>query len=116
MPRVRRRTTKNQASRADAAPQSVLPLDDGSVTTPAALAMIQAALIPLGLKAVEEALLAEVTALAGPRYHRDDAHPDSSAGARKAGQFPSPIRSSRSRCRAYAIAPPRVINWWSRSA
>jgi transposase-like protein len=37
------------------------------------LAMIQA-LIPLGLKAVEEALLTEVTALAGPRYAHDDEH------------------------------------------
>ncbi len=48
-----------------------MPLDDGSVTTSAALAMIQA-LIPLGLRAVEEALQAEVQALAGPRYARDD--------------------------------------------
>ncbi|MGH9488250.1 MAG: IS256 family transposase [Terriglobales bacterium] len=38
------------------------------------VAMIQA-LIPLGLRAVEEALLAEVAALAGPRYARDDAQP-----------------------------------------
>lgn len=37
--------------------------------------MIQA-LIPLGLRAAEEALQAEVTALAGPRYARDDARPD----------------------------------------
>jgi hypothetical protein len=50
--------------------QSTLPLDDGTVT----LAMIQA-LIPLGLKAVEEALLGEVEQLAGPRYGRGDAHP-----------------------------------------
>jgi transposase-like protein len=40
----------------------------------AALEIIRA-LIPLGLKAVEEALLADVTALAGPRYARDDARP-----------------------------------------
>jgi hypothetical protein len=33
-------------------------------------------LIPLGLRAVEEALLAEVTALAGERYAWGDAHPD----------------------------------------
>ena len=38
------------------------------------VAMIQA-LIHLGLRAVEEALLAEVAALAGPRYARDDAQP-----------------------------------------
>ncbi|MGH7646988.1 MAG: transposase, partial [Gemmatimonadaceae bacterium] len=52
-----------------------MPLDDGTVTTPATLAMIQA-LIPLGLKAVEDALVREVTALAGPRYGRRDAHPE----------------------------------------
>jgi hypothetical protein len=39
------------------------------------LAMIQA-LIPRRLKAVEEARLAEVTALAGPCYQREDAHLD----------------------------------------
>ena len=44
---------------------------DPTLTT---VAMIQA-LIPLGLRAVEEALLAEVEALAGPRYARDDARP-----------------------------------------
>lgn len=37
--------------------------------------MIQA-LIPLGLRAVEDALLAEVQGLAGPRYSRDDGEPD----------------------------------------
>jgi transposase-like protein len=47
------------------------PRDDGAVT----LAMIQA-LIPLGLKAVEEALQEEVRAFAGARYARDDARPD----------------------------------------
>jgi hypothetical protein len=36
--------------------------------------MIQA-LIPLGLRAVEEALVAEVQALAGPRYSRNDEKP-----------------------------------------
>jgi transposase-like protein len=51
-----------------------LALDDGTMTTPASVAMIQA-LIPIGLKAVEDALRAEVTALAGARYARDDAHP-----------------------------------------
>jgi len=52
-------------------------LDDGTLTTPGnavTIAMIQA-LIPLGLRAVEEALQAEVTALAGARYGRGDAHP-----------------------------------------
>ncbi|MGH7947045.1 MAG: IS256 family transposase [Opitutaceae bacterium] len=55
--------------------QEAIPLDDGTVTTPVTLAMIQA-LIPLGLKAVEEALIADVTALAGPRYGRHDERPE----------------------------------------
>lgn len=82
MKRVRRNPTKNQlsavrkAQRASQVPiQQTIALDDGTLTTPAALAMIQA-LIPLGLRAVEEALVAEVTALAGPRYARDDARPE----------------------------------------
>lgn len=60
---VRRRTAKNQ-------PMAQLPLavDDGTVT----VAMIQA-LIPLGLRAVGEALDQEVRALAGPRYDRGSA-------------------------------------------
>lgn len=70
MPRVRHKPTKNQP----APVQQTIPLDDGTVTTPAALAMIRA-LIPLGLRAVEDALLAEVTTLAGPRYARDDDRP-----------------------------------------
>ena len=73
MKRVRRQQTKNQR-RAVRAAQQTIPLDDGTVTTPVTLAMIQA-LIPLGLKAVEEALVEEVTALAGPRYARDDERP-----------------------------------------
>lgn len=75
MARVRQNPTKNQRRTARRGVQETLPLDDGTVTTPVTLAMIQA-LIPLGLKAVEEALLAEVSALAGPRYARDDARPD----------------------------------------
>lgn len=51
-----------------------MTLDDRTLSTPAAVAVIQA-LIPLGLKAVEEALVTEVTALAGPRHARDDGHP-----------------------------------------
>jgi hypothetical protein len=54
--------------------QQEIPLGDGTVTTPAALAIIRA-LIPLGLRAVEDALLAEVTTLAGPRDARDDDRP-----------------------------------------
>jgi putative transposase len=78
MPRVRQKPTKNQpraVAKATLALPPMLPLDDGTVTTPVTLAMIQA-LIPLGLRAVEEALLAEVEALAGPRYARDDQRPD----------------------------------------
>ena len=75
MPRVRQNPTKNQprpvAKVPLALPQQTMPLDDGTVTTPVTLAMIQA-LIPLGLLAVEDALLAEVEALAGPRYARED--------------------------------------------
>ena len=70
MPRVRPKQTKSQSEDV----QQSIPLDDGTVTTPAALAMIRA-LIPLGLRAVEDALLAEVTTLAGPRYARDDDRP-----------------------------------------
>jgi hypothetical protein len=66
MPRVRQKQTKNQRRAASEAQQEI-PLDDGTVTTPTALALIRA-LIPLGLRAVEDALVAEVTALAGPRY------------------------------------------------
>jgi transposase-like protein len=69
MRRVRQKHPKYQAA------QHAMALDDGTLTTPSALAMIQA-LIPLGLKAVEQALVAEVIALAGPRYQRGDAHPD----------------------------------------
>lgn len=74
MPRVRQEARKSQPS--VVAPRSVatqlaIPLDDGT----AMLAMIQA-LIPLGLKAVEQALHQEVTALAGPRYSHADSHPE----------------------------------------
>jgi putative transposase len=78
MQRIRRKQTKNQPraiSTARPVAQQAMPLDDGTVTTPVTLAMIHA-LIPLGLRAVEEALLAEVEALAGPRYARDDQRPD----------------------------------------
>lgn len=73
MRRVRQKAVKNQRRSAPDGQQAI-PLDDGTVTTPAALALIRA-LIPLGLKAVEEALVAEVNALAGPRYAREDQRP-----------------------------------------
>jgi putative transposase len=75
MKRVRRKQTKNQRRETRCKIQQAIALDDGTLSTPASVAMIQA-LIPLGLQAVEEALLAEVQALAGPRYSRDDAQPD----------------------------------------
>ena len=74
MAKVRRTPTKNQ-SRIAAARQHAIPVDEGRVTASAALEMIRA-LIPLGLQAVEAALLADVEALAGPRYARGDARPE----------------------------------------
>ncbi len=74
MPRVRQAARKSQSSALaapSAATQLAIPLDDGT----AMLAMIQA-LIPLGLRAVEQALRQEVTTLAGPRYAHADAHPE----------------------------------------
>lgn len=72
---MRRVRSKEQKS------QPAMPLNDGTRTTPGdaagdtvTLAMIQA-LIPLGLRAVEEALQAEVRALAGARYERGDGPP-----------------------------------------
>jgi putative transposase len=74
MPRVSKKAIKSQTSVpmevSLARPQLTIPLDDGT----AMLAMIQA-LIPLGLKAVEDALRQEVIALAGARYARGDAQP-----------------------------------------
>ena len=61
MRRVRRSPTQDQSGA-----QVPLAVDDGTVM----LATIQA-LIPLGLRAVGEALEHEVRALAGPRYTRD---------------------------------------------
>jgi transposase-like protein len=73
MARVRRKPTKNQRSTTPTrtTAQQSIPLDDGTLTTPVTLAMIEA-LIPLGLKAVEDALQAEVLALAGARYAHED--------------------------------------------
>jgi transposase-like protein len=62
--------------------QLPMPLDDGSVS----VAMIQA-LIPLGLRAVEDALSQEVIALAGARYARADGHPDVVRWGRQAGSI-----------------------------
>lgn len=75
MQRLRQKQTKNQRRETQRAIQQAIALDDGTLSTPASVAMIQA-LIPLGLKAVEDALMAEVQALAGPRYSRNDERPD----------------------------------------
>ena len=75
MQRVRRKHTNNQRRETRRVIQQAMPLDDGTLTTPVTLSMIQA-LIPLGLKAVEDALLREVNTLAGPRYSRTDDHPE----------------------------------------
>lgn len=48
--------------------------------------MIQA-LIPLGLRAVEDALQAEVCALAGPRYARHEARPEVVRWGKQAGSI-----------------------------
>ena len=64
-----RNTPASRQSPVAPPPQLTVPLDDGTL----ALAMIQA-LIPLGLRAVENALQQEVTALAGARHARGDGH------------------------------------------
>lgn len=69
MRRVRKDATAHQPSPACDAP-GVAALNDGTIL----LSMIQA-LIPLGLKAVEESLQRDVTALAGARFAHDDASP-----------------------------------------
>ena len=86
MRRVRRRARNDQQGSghrsAPTATQLAIPLDDGT----AMLAMIQE-LIPLGLKAVSEALTQEVAALAGPRYAHGDAHPSRVRWGRQAGSI-----------------------------
>lgn len=88
MARVRQQPTKNHPSRASraTAAQQTIPLDDGTLTTPVTLAMIQA-LIPLGLKAVEDALQAEVLALAGARYRHGDGPPGVVRWGKQAGSI-----------------------------
>ena len=79
MRRVRERRQKSQPMAADVG--AIEPTSEvGSVS----VAMIQA-LIPLGLRAVEDALVREVTALAGARYARADGHPDVVRWGRQAG-------------------------------
>jgi putative transposase len=70
MRRVRRHPGKSQPTESVAAAPD-LSLEDSTVS----VAMIQA-LIPLGLRAVEEALQQEVAQLAGARYAREDGRPE----------------------------------------
>jgi putative transposase len=95
MRRVRSKSPTRQSAPPMETPSPV-PIDDGSVT----LAMIQA-LIPLGLRAVEEALKHEVRALAGARYARDDGH----AGISRWGTQPGSIFLADQKL---AITVPRV--------
>ena len=78
------RTVRVQDAKRQLSPVPVLPipvpLAEGSVT----LAMIEA-LIPLGLRAVEDALQQEVRALAGVRYAHDDGHPGIARWGRQPG-------------------------------
>ncbi len=76
MQRVRTITLRHQSPSAAVA-QVEAPLDDGTV----ALSLIQA-LIPLGLRAVEDALQQEVLALASARY----AYADGRAGIARWGR------------------------------
>ncbi len=94
MRRVRATPAKSQPT------QLAIPVDDGT----AMLAMIQE-LIPLGLKAVEDALQQEVTAVAGPRYARADEQPAVARWGRQRGSIfladqKLPIRVPRVRDRA----------------
>lgn len=99
MPRVRTKSPVHQSSTPapDAEPTS---LEANSL----ALTMIQA-LIPLGLRAVEEALQQEVLALAGPRYAHADGRPAIARWGAQAGSVfladqKVPIRVPRVRNRA----------------
>ena len=102
MRRVRRHPRKSQPSVSVIEP-SEPSLDDRSVS----VAMIQA-LIPLGLRAVQDALEQEVTELAGTRYARQDGRPDVVRWGSSAARSFSRIRSCRCECRACAIAAPAV--------
>jgi putative transposase len=75
MRRVRPKQPKNQHPQVQTVRQPSVGPETTALEAPSVtIAMIQA-LIPLGLRAVEEALLAEVNALAGPRYARGDERP-----------------------------------------
>ena len=83
MATVRHKPTKNQLSSVGGAtPPLPIPRED----SPVMLAMIQA-VIPLGLRAVEDALQAEVTAFAGARYARGDGVPGVVRWSQKPGSI-----------------------------
>jgi len=95
MQRVPKQSTTHQQAN-DAAPPAAIPVTEGAVT----LAMSQA-LIPLGLRAEEEALQQEVTALAGARCARHDGAPDIVRWGQQAGSIRSlstGVRRSRGEC------------------
>ena len=95
MPRVRSKPWPDQP------PMVAPPAPERAGVT---VAMIQA-LIPLGLRAVEEALLAEVDVLAGPLCARGDDRPHVVRWGRSRARSTSPIRSSPCRCRACEMRP-----------
>jgi len=80
MQKVRTPAVRHQSTPAPVAVP--VPLAERSVM----LSLIQA-LIPLGLQAVEEALQAEVTKLAGARYAHDDGQPGHVRWGRQAGSI-----------------------------
>jgi transposase-like protein len=86
MRRVRKRFTKSQRKVIRRSAPQAFPLDDGTLASPGAIELIQT-LIPLGVRAVEEALQAEVRALAGPRYARHDERPDVVRWGKQAGSI-----------------------------
>ena len=109
MRRVRRTISKRQRRRPEG--QRPLPavLDDGTRATPASVAMIQA-LIPLGLRAVAEALQQEVQLLAGARYAHDDADSETAGLARWGKQAGSVFLADQK----LPVQVPRVRNLTTR--
>ncbi|HZL25044.1 MAG TPA: hypothetical protein VFC39_00785 [Acidobacteriaceae bacterium] len=94
MKRQSQRRLQRQRSLAGTDHQLSTPYDDGTVTTPmidsTSVAMIQA-LIPLGLKAVEDALQQEVRSLTGARYAHADKHDDEPTGIARWGSQPGSV-------------------------
>ena len=91
MSRVRQKVLKRQSAKCSSVMhlqqpvQVIAALDDGTLSISANVAMIQA-LIPLGLKAVEDALQQEVKSLAGARYAHDDGGSETAGIARWGSQ------------------------------